>query len=456
MAKQKMDWNDLQRAAFDGSAERTAALLSKASIDVNEPNTKGFTPLIMASQEGHHHVVAMLIEHGARLTAAASGDKATALMMAAQNGYVIITKLLIDAGAELDASNKYGATALQLAADGGYIGVVEILITAGAKVDASDEFGNTPILCSAEHGHLAVVKALASAGANIVSPNKPNETPLFAASVKGHVNVVKFLVNLHLSPKYAKVHPKYGNREPLNGAARHGYTAVVRELLRLGVEACGGPTRGRAALAVAAMHGHVDIVAMLRGVGVIDTEGDALVCAIENGREASVKVLLRKEWAMPGANYVNDLDFIESTPFFFTPLCNAVGVASPKIVRLLLDAGADERLVSRVVCVCTSGVIRDETPLMLTTRYLAGKILKEEPAGEEAMHRLEAIRRLLLRVDAIRAVSWLWPSNFPRINQAVEQSSGGTTPRNKKVRKPVHIVRHRERVRRGILATLFR
>lgn len=450
-----MAWNDLQRAAFDGSAKLTAALLSKASIDINEPNDEGFTPLIMASQEGHHRIVAMLLENGARLSST-SDDKATALMMSAQNGHVIITKLLVDAGAELEASNRFGATALQLAADGGYIDVVKLLIRAGAKVDASDEFGNTSILCSAQYGHLAVVKALASAGANIASPNVPNETPLFAASVKGHLDIVKFLVNLHLSPKYANVSPRYGNREPLNGAARHGHTAVVRELLRLGVEACSGPTRGKAALAVAAMHGHVDIVVMLRAAGVTD-DGDALVTAIEKSREASVKVLLRKEWAMPGANYVNDLDFVDSTPFFFTPLSHAVGVASPRIARMLLDAGADERLVSRVACVCVSGEVRDETPMMLTNRYLAGKILKEQPAGAEAMLRLEAVRRLLLRVDAIRAVSWLWPSDFPRIDRAAaKQSSDGTTRSKSTARKPVHIVRHRERVRRGILATLFR
>lgn len=49
--------NDLHRAAIDGSIERTVTILSQDSIDIDEINEDGVTPLMLAVMNNHAPVV---------------------------------------------------------------------------------------------------------------------------------------------------------------------------------------------------------------------------------------------------------------------------------------------------------------------------------------------------------------------------------------------------------------
>lgn len=452
-----MPWNGLHDAAFEGCVELTAALLWMGSIDIDQPNENGFTPLMMAAQEGHDSVVKILLHKGARLDIECE-DKATALLLSAQFGRVVVTKLLVDAGAQVEHPNAYGCTPLHLAALGGHFGVVEVLIGAGAKVEALSKEFSTPLHLAAQNGSCAAVEALVTAGANTVNHNANGNTPMFMAAVEGNVGVVKFLVRLHLNPACTQVYRDYSTRLALDAAAQNGHAEVVRELLRLGIETCGGPSCGRNALCYAAQGQYMDIMIMLRDIGVVDN-GDALCAAINARREASVMFLLRQQWATPGGTYLNTRDCQPSAPSLcLSPLAHAVGSVSPRITRLLLDAGADERVPSQVDYV--SGVSREETPLEITICFLGAKSVQDEPATEKQLHQLEEIRRLLLRVEATRAASWLWSRDIvPSINQAAAQpgSHAGTTPIKSNTRKQiVPIVRRGEGTRLAILATLLR
>lgn len=55
----------------------------------------------------------------------------------------------------------------------------------------------------------------------------------------------------------------------------------------------------------------------------------------------------------------------------------------------------------------------DGTPLAFTNQCLLETKAGATGATEEQQHRLETVRRLLLRVEAIRASSWLWYSGIP-------------------------------------------
>lgn len=454
---EKMPWNALHHAAFDGRAEVAAALISSASMDINEPNENGFTPLIMAAQEGHHRVVRALINNGACLDSASHG-KATALMLASQNGCIVVAKLLVDAGAHLELRNQTGCSALHLAAAEGHLCVVKVLVSAGANLEAWNNDRNTPLHLAVRPGHFAVVEALSAAGAESSKVNSFRQTPLFTASRNGHVDIVKLLVDLRLSPACGNVRQdQRSTNAALECAIDQGHAEIVREVLRLGIGACGGASRGGGALCRAAKKENIGMMSMLRDAGVVD-KGLALSVAINGGREKSVLFLLRQEWAAPGSSYLErdaSDERRQPSPFRMTPLCHAVGYAFPRIVRLLLDAGADETATARVTFV--AGMALDETPLEMTNRYLGGKIIQEEPATESQLLRLEAIRRLLLRVEATRAVSWLWPSSS-RVDQAAEQSGNRDIIRSKsKARKVVvRIVRHGEGVRRAVLSILLR
>lgn len=66
----------------------------------------------------------------------------------------------------------------------------------------------------------------------------------------------------------------------------------------------------------------------------------------------------------------------------------------------------------------------DGTPLGFVNHLLRGKtsVRSGEPAKVKELNTLEAIRRLLLRVDAARAVSFLWPSDESRVGRAPENT----------------------------------
>lgn len=59
------------------------------------------------------------------------------------------------------------------------------------------------------------------------------------------------------------------------------------------------------------------------------------------------------------------------------------------------------------------GVGFDGPPLAFATKVLREKKASGSGAKEEQLRRLEAVRRLLLRVEAARAVSWVWPGGAP-------------------------------------------
>ena len=61
------------------------------------------------------------------------------------------------------------------------------------------------------------------------------------------------------------------------------------------------------------------------------------------------------------------------------------------------------------------------TPLALTETLLRLNFIRGKDAVEEQLHTWEAIRRLLLRVMAVRAFFWLWQDiSAPVANAAVE------------------------------------
>ena len=68
-------------------------MLIKREANVNDKDTEGNTPLIMAAYNGHSEVVDMLIKRGANVNDKDNEDK-TALMWAAYNGHSEVVDIL--------------------------------------------------------------------------------------------------------------------------------------------------------------------------------------------------------------------------------------------------------------------------------------------------------------------------------------------------------------------------
>lgn len=267
----------------------------------------------------------------------------------------------------------------------------------------------------------------------------------------GDVDAVKLLLRAKANPQLSGT--KSG--VALNVAARNGYPEVVRELIgQVGIEGCGGASSGTRALELAVVDQHLDIVAMLTDAGVVYT-GAALRRAAGFGREACVKFLLQhhhQDNAVRRRAFVNYRDEDGTTPllcgigfpYFVSP--------SPRIVRMLVDAGADT--TSPLPLTNSEGRVEFvDTPLSLASRIIRG--MDKDGGGDEGedlLHRLEAIRRVLLRFEAVHAASWLWQSH-PRY---VAEGASTTKATSASLARMLPLLRKRAR-RHGVSwATLFR
>jgi ankyrin repeat protein len=144
------DHASLRNAAFRGQAERTMELIT-AGASVNEPDSDGDTPLMLAAAQGHTDIVTVLLRKGA----------------------------------DANAHNDQGETALHQAAHGGHLGAVGALLAAGARVDTRDNGGSTPLMCATFGGHAEVTIALLDSGADVEIENFHGYGALDLAARKG-------------------------------------------------------------------------------------------------------------------------------------------------------------------------------------------------------------------------------------------------------------------------------
>ena len=414
-------WNELHDAAKDGSTKRTLALLSSASIDIDQGTPQGFTPLMLAAMLDFSNVVRILLDNGANVS-------------------------IVDAE---------GSTALHRSASLGTLGSMKLLVEAGADLDATDSCGYSTLHLAALQQEPAMMSLLIEAGANPNSGMLNEATPLHLAAEFGRADAVKVLLRAKADPLLAVGDPSGPHTLPLDVAAENGHSGVVRELIQqFGIEGCAGSSRGLHALVLAARKQHVDIMSLLMDAGVVDTQATALLQAIAFQGEASVKFLLDRRLLedIGGSAYANTRNSSNGR----TPMCSAISVAgpnSPRIVRMLVDAGADTVSAVRFTDTWRIGpdVVVNAAPLALTVRMLLEKKVAGKDATEKQLHSLEAIRLLLLRVEAVRAVSWLWPSGVLCIVHAAAEDSGRTKATSTMLGAMLPILRRRTRRRGGVL-----
>lgn len=413
--------NKLLDAASAGSVKRTLAALSSTSVmDVNQGDLTGMTPLIVAAYRGSSPVVQLLLSKGAS-TSATTDNGFTALIAASQSGHLAVVNLLIAVGSDLEASTT----------------------TEGA----------TPLFMAVTKGHTEVIGALIEAGANVNSRRPDGATPIIEAAMRGRIPPIRELVRAMADPQIPCTGEDGVDSVALDIAAQYGRVDVVRELVeQFGVRGCGGPSRGNEALRWAAQTGHADVVVVLMEDGGVVDRGTALIGASQHRQFGSVKLLLQRlqqqhpETGRSAA--VNARDVCGRTPF----VCNILFSTSPRIARMLVDAGADTRSAVAITNGISGMVVFNETPLALTRSILGQKTIAGRDATEEQLNGLEGIRRLLLRVQAVHAVSWLWLSQAPP--PAVGGGKNATTLAPLAVLSP--IVERRVARRGALLTALFR
>ncbi|CAG0917970.1 unnamed protein product [Notodromas monacha] len=254
----------------------------------------------------------------------------------------------------LDHQDKDGKTLLHICAQYGHVDCAEFLVSRGAEVNCLKRNEWTPVMLACAKtspGHRAIVRFLVNeAGADVWLRNKDGWTCFHVACRSGNLDVVSFLLD-----KYPEIWDTRGNtgRTPLHSAAMAGHLEVVRRLLSTSSSSSGGGTANAAAVNAkdssgtppvfdALRGGHVDVARLLVSAGgdldARDALGQSVLhAACQAGQVDSVAFLLR-EADVVGRGMLN----AQTAKFRLTALHLAAKERFPRVVGLLMDAGADD------------------------------------------------------------------------------------------------------------------
>ena len=324
--------------------ERVTETETKLNSDIREPmknmekNTKGWTALHYAANQGNIDVVWELMKNGYDRFTLDKNGTCTAIQVT--NNEDVINML----------TNK---NILELAVKIGDVDYVEKIIDEEHPfLNHSDTYGRSLIYWACRYGHLEIVKLLFTynyINVNIDSTDNDGMTPLHVATIKGHYDVVKYLlengVNLNILDNYGS--------SPLHYASHDGCEKIIWELLKYDFDINLVDNSGNTPLTlannneiyylltankfeVAAKMGDHNILMVMReyheNINRQDEYGwTALHWACYNNRIEVVKTLLLKK---------DDIDINIKDLDGITPLHEACYQCNSEIVDLLLDNGA--------------------------------------------------------------------------------------------------------------------
>ncbi|XP_074647656.1 uncharacterized protein LOC141903439 [Tubulanus polymorphus] len=296
--------------------DKIIALLLESIDDVECPDKKGRTPLILACEVGcSKESVQLLLDHGARINAV-DKDLKTALISASAAGHMDLVDLLIESRADIDARDSKSMTAAHHAAGRNRAYVIHELVEAGADLtrfsdknnlplheacraggdeivemildqlksgktefdlDVGNVDGSTALYLASDAGDLESVKMLISAGVDVLVLDKSGRTALHAGSWKE--DLVTILIDAGID---------------VNSVDCDGETAlykacqcdpekpnVIREFIPGGADVNMKTNNGETALIAACKNISVDTVGLLLEAEVdVNYHADAVDCAL--------------------------------------------------------------------------------------------------------------------------------------------------------------------------------
>jgi len=155
--------------AADIGDRRLVEAMIEIGVDVDYPARglaeiaplgSAWTPIMIASAEGHEEIVSILIQAGANVNAKNELGK-TSLIFPAHYGYFSIAEMLLENGATTDdVANDTGWSALIAASLNGHRDIVRLLLAHGADQNIRDNSGKTALMWAEEQGHRRVARTL--------------------------------------------------------------------------------------------------------------------------------------------------------------------------------------------------------------------------------------------------------------------------------------------------------
>lgn len=385
---------DLLEAAKAGSKETIRSLIA-GKADVNAKEADGTSALLWTAYHDDLESADALLKAGAD-PKAANDLGATPLWAASQNGGSAMVRRLLDAGADPNTALLSGETPLMVAARGGYADVTEQLIAKGAKVDAIGTRAQTALMWAASQKHPNVVKVLLDHGANLL--------------MKSSVYYEVMAIPPHGFLPYNRPIP-HGGETALMFAARSGDLESVKLLVAKGANVNDMDGWGVSAMTLAEHSGFGDVVEFLlekkANPNFMLAGFSPLHEAIMRRDERVVKALLDhganpsdqlRTWT-PTRRSSDDWNFDVSI-VGATPLWLAASLGEPKLMRMLLDKGADPKFVHHAAYIAEAGFGQAEADQIFSTLMAATGMLKvnawvDAPREGREAATLEAVKILV-------------------------------------------------------------
>jgi ankyrin repeat protein len=217
----------LKYCAYRGFEETLNNIIIRKNVDLNVKDSKGTTPLMMATLNNHERIVSILLQHPGTL---------------------------------IEEKNIQGQTACHIACARGHKRILESLIRHGCDINATDNAAMMPLHYACQENHVDVVKLLLSHNVIVDAPNNDDMTPLQFASQEGATEIVRML----LSTKRVEV-----NRRDRTGmtairlAVIRNQVATIEELLKFGADPSIFDNNGYSCLHTIANFGHSAALATL-------------------------------------------------------------------------------------------------------------------------------------------------------------------------------------------------
>jgi ankyrin repeat protein len=182
----------LPKAARDGDLA-TAAELLKAKADVEEPDSEGHSPLMLALNGGNSDIAKLLIAKGAQ-AARKDGSGWTPLLYAFYGGAFDVAPLLIEKGAEVNGTVGGGWTPIMFCLRYDKGGNLRLLVEKGAEINAAKDDGTTPLMLALEYQDAATAAYLVEKGAKVDAKDSDGWTVLYYALRYGKDELARGLI----------------------------------------------------------------------------------------------------------------------------------------------------------------------------------------------------------------------------------------------------------------------
>lgn len=189
---------ELFQAVVANDIATVKKIVATDTVNLEAKNSKGETPLMIATYKEYNALALYLIDQGANVNTQDDRLNSPFLYAGAEGNIGIVQKSLAH-GADFTVFNRYNGTALFPAAEKGHLAVVQLLVnTPNFPIDHVNRLGWTAlmeaiVLSKGGAVHVAIVKALIDGGVDVNIPDHDGKTPLYHAKLKKFTAIVSLL-----------------------------------------------------------------------------------------------------------------------------------------------------------------------------------------------------------------------------------------------------------------------